>query len=161
MRTSKEAAGQAGQEETGLSRRELLRGAVIAGLGAAGLAMASPEVASAAQPAESITAIYTVNANFYSFTMNIQSQSGNSFSGTASDGASISGTVTGARPDFNPFTPVTIVFTRVQVDEIVQTYVGAVATKQAGSDKNMLLAGVYYHNGSGPYPWSATGTVIG
>ena len=148
------------EEHIGLSRRELLRNAAIAGVGTAGVLMYQ-EVASAAPPVEKITAIYDINGNGFLAKMTILSQTGNSFSGSFDNGTPISGTVTGTRPDFNVAIPITIVFNRVLSDGTIQIWIGAVSTRPAGPDKDVFLAGVFYQDGTGPYPWSATGKVIG
>ena len=164
MKTSRaleEKVDQSVQLPSGSNRRDLLRNVAIGGLGIAGLTMLREEATSAAPAAEKITAVYNFTANFFNLRMNILNQTGNSFSGSFDDGTPFSGTVTGARPDFNIIVPITIVFNRTLSDGTLQTYIGAVATGRAGSDKNVMLAGVFYQNGGGPYPWYATGTVVG
>jgi hypothetical protein len=85
----------------------------------------------------------------------LDGQSGNAFSGVIHEGSvdtPITGVVTGLRPQ-----PVTVVFERTLPDGTVQTYTGALATS-SGTTVVKFMAGVFYHNGLGPYPWSALAT---
>jgi hypothetical protein len=45
-------------------------------------------------------------------------------------------------------------------DGTVQTHFGAAALNP-GTDTAIFLAGVFYHNGLGPFPWTATGYHVG
>jgi hypothetical protein len=144
------------EPETGdLSRREFLSQAVIAGAGVVGLTMVSAGVAQAAPEVQPIATNFTMVANLYDLKLNIASQTENSFTGSFDDGTLVSGTVTG-----NQGAPTTIVFNRVLSDGLVQTYTGAVSVR-GDTDLVLFMAGVFFHDGVGPYPWSASGTKTG
>jgi hypothetical protein len=146
-------------EETGDARpRPLLPSSVLIGAGAAGLTLLSEQSAHAAAPAEDLRYTYDGVQNLFRIQLRISAQNGNTFSGSFDDGTPIAGTVTGARSDGDITTPITIVFNRILGDGTVQTHVGAAAVGLPG--RGASLAGVFYHNGLGPYPWWAEATII-
>jgi hypothetical protein len=148
-------ADRAGQESGDLSRREFLGQVALAGAGVVGLTMLSTGGAEAAPEVQNIATKYTMIANWYSLELNIASQAGNTITGSFTDGTAVSGTVTGERG-----VPITIVFNRTLADGLIQTYTGAVSVT-GDTDTMFFMAGVFFHNGAGPYPWSATGTIPG
>jgi hypothetical protein len=86
--------------------------------------------------------------------MTIESQSGFTFVGRFDDGTPVEGSVAGAVPG-----PVAVCFTRRTADGSVQIFTGAAVTRPVGVNKEALLTGVYFHNGTGPLPWVANGTL--
>lgn len=106
-------------------------------------------------PVEALAALYEIRGNFYDNKLTL-SQAGTRLSGSYDDGTLVEGTVAGQRPN-----PVTVTFTRTLGDGTLQTYIGAASTQARGNLKSVQLAGVFYHNGLGPYPWNAAGTVGG
>ena len=138
------------------SRRGFLRQAVVAGIAASALMSLGKKAEANAPPVEDIRATYDADGNLYTFKIEINGQTGNAFSGVIHEGSvdtPISGTVTGQRSTGNS-EPITVVFDRTLPDGTVQTYTGALATSY-GSNVVKFMAGVFYHNGLGPYPWSA------
>lgn len=166
-KVSESADGSA--EASALSRRDVVVGTAAAGLGVATRAFAQvggqegkarrplPGKAprAAHPPVEQLSARYEIRGNYYDNTLTLQ-QSSVQISGSYDDGTVIEGTVAGERPN-----PVTVTFTRTLQDGTVQTYFGAVSTQPKGVSKAVQMSGVFYHNGGGPYPWNATGTVGG
>jgi hypothetical protein len=136
------------------SRREFLRRLAAAGAGAAGLTLLSQEEVSAAASVEYLLGNYTLNHDFSINALTIESQSRSNFVGRFDDGTGFAGTVTGSAPG-----AITLVFTRLMSDGSIQIYFGAAATRPAGTSKEVLLTGTLYHNGTGPLPWVATGTL--
>jgi hypothetical protein len=158
------SGGPAEPERDEQSRRQFLKMLGIAGVGIAGVATASQEAAAATPPAtEDLRAVYEMNQNQFRARLSILNQTGNNFSGTFEYGnegpTPVSGTVTGKRPG-----PVTVIFNRIWAppvgDGTVQTHFGAAALTP-GTDTPILLAGVFYHNGLGPFPWTASGYHVG
>ena len=138
------------------SRRQFLRQLAMAGAGVAGLSLLGEREAAASQQTENILGIYNINYSLTQSTLQIESQSGVSFVGRFADGSPISGTVSGASPG-----TITLCFTRTVGDGSIQIFVGGVSTRPATAGKDVLLAGTFYNNGSGPFPWVATGTIHG
>jgi hypothetical protein len=152
-----------------VSRREVLVGTAAVGLGVGMRAFAqtggeqerAPRALpgraprAAHPPVEEIAAVYGIRGNFHDNTLTLQ-QSSVRISGSYDDGTVVDGTVVGQRPG-----PVTVTFTRTLQDGAVQTYFGAVSTQRSGASKAIQMSGVFYHDGSGPYPWNATGTAGG
>jgi hypothetical protein len=147
-------AGQVSAEvgPTDAARRRFLAQVAAAGMGVAGLGLMTEE-AHAAVP-EFLLGTYTVNQGFGVNALNIQSQSGQIFVGRFDDGTAVSGWVAGASPS-----PITICFTRTAPDGTVLIYSGGGSTRPAGRNTEVLLAGTYSQNGTGPFPWIATGNV--
>jgi hypothetical protein len=142
-------------ERGDLSRREFLSQAAAVGAGVVGLSMLSARVAAAAPDVQAINTNFEMVANLYQLKLTVASQTGNSFTGSFDDGTPVQGTVTGAQG-----APTTIVFNRLLTDGVVQTYTGAVSVR-GDTDLVLFMAGVFFHDGVGPYPWSANGTKTG
>jgi hypothetical protein len=137
-----------------VSRREFLGRLALAGAGAAGLSLLGGEAEAAPPPSEYILGTYALNQNYTQRTMTIESQSGFTFIGRFDDGTAVEGSVAGAVPG-----PVVLCFTRRTPEGSVQIFTGAAVTRPVGVNREALLTGVYYHNGTGPLPWVATGTL--
>lgn len=138
------------------SRRQFLRQLAMAGAGVAGLSLLGERDAVASQQTENILGVYDINYSLVQTTLRVESQSGVIFVGRFADGSPISGTVSGASPG-----TITLCFTRTAGDGSIQIFVGGVSARTAAAGKDVLLAGTFYNNGSGPFPWVATGTIRG
>ena len=90
-------------------------------------------------------------ANLYDLKLNIASQTGNNFTGSMDDGTPVTGTITGIQG-----APMTIVFNRLLTDGVVQTYTGALSVR-GDTEQDLSMAGTFFHDGVGPYPWTARG----
>lgn len=146
----------------GLSRRVLRGKAALAGLLLAGVCLFGPTLASAA-PCITSNPLTTrwgqVNGNWSIGNFVITSQSGSSFSGTAY-GDPMTGTITGTPGQGRP---VTVVFVRRLVSGEPQIWTGGYSETGPGTCNTnaagqMMMGGVFYHNGAGPFPWFVTGT---
>ncbi len=138
------------------SRRDFLRQVALAGAGAAALATLGQETAEAAPLAELVLGTYSVNHAYALNTLRIESQSGPVFVGHFDDGSSVSGSIVGSKPY-----GITLMFHRVLGDGSTRLYSATAATRNTGASKEVLLAGSFYQDGSGPLPWFATGIVRG
>lgn len=142
---------RAESESRDLSRRDFLTQAAIVGAGVVGLSMLSAGGAHAAPEVQSISTEYVMVANLYDLKLNIANQTGNSFTGSMDDGTPVTGTITGIQG-----APMTIVFNRLLSDGVVQTYTGALSVR-GDTEQDLFMAGTFFHDGVGPYPWSARG----
>jgi hypothetical protein len=138
------------------SRRDFLRQFAVAGAGVAGLATLSQETSQAAPQADYLLGVYTVNQNYAVNTLRIESQSGSAIVGRFDDGTGIQGHVVGDKS-----TGITLMFYRLLPDGTNRLYHGTVATRPIATGKDVIIAGAYYQDGSGPLPWFATGTARG
>lgn len=148
---------------TTANRRRFLRQVAIAGAGVAGLTLPSKGEAMASPPAEDIRGDYDMVQSLFTVKLSVNSQNGNAFSGVMTfqnRTTPISGTVTGVRPNGGISQPITVVFNWVLGDGTIQTHLGAAATVY-GANVTKFLAGVFYHDGLGPYPWSAEAMIVG
>jgi len=134
-------------------RRQFLRQAAVAGAGIAGLALLGQTPASAGPATESVLGTFSMNANSSATTLKIESQSGSSIVGRLGDGTPLSGAVAGHSAN-----PVTITFTHLASDGSVQIFLGGVSVTPVAGGRQLFFAGTFYHNGIGPFPWSAIGT---